>query len=167
MSSSGRRSSDGGGVLEGSWLWVTLPVGVLGLIAALWFLVIAPSGGAPLRATATPAQSATVEPTVTLAAIAEPADSAQPTEAPTTLPTAAPGTYDLGTRVEVAGTGVAGLRVREDPGTDTVTLEFVTDGTKFFIVGGPQQADDMTWWKVDDQSGTIGWVAGQYIVLAQ
>ncbi len=150
-------------------MWVALPVGVLGLIAALWFLVIAP-GSPPPRATATPALTATVKPTITLASIA-PTQSTEPTAeatvAPTTAPTAAPGTFDLGARVEVAGTGGAGLRIRQAPGTDSQTLKFLTDGTKLFIVGGPQQAGGMTWWKVDDQAGTIGWVAGQYIKPVQ
>lgn len=167
MSSAGR-PRDGGGTLEGNWLWVALPVGVLGLIAALWFLVIAPGGGTPPRATATPATTVAPEPTVTLAAIPPPANT-EPTAEATEEPTAAPtesGAIAPGARVVVAGTGGAGLRVRQAPGLDTVTLKFVTDGSNLVVVGGPEQAGGLTWWKVDDQAGAVGWVAAQYIQLA-
>jgi hypothetical protein len=58
------------------------------------------------------------------------------------------------------------LRVRQLPGTDTVTVQIVPDGTKFVIVGGPEEAGGYTWWKVDDQAGTVGWAAGQFLKLA-
>jgi len=172
MSSSGLGGRPGGerGVLEGSWLWIALPVGVLGLIAALWFLVIAPAGNAPPRATATPARTATPGPTVTLASIAVPTLATEPTVAPTVAPTLAPTaqptTIGLGARVEVTGTGASQLRVRQAAGTGTGTLKFVPDGTRFVVVGGPEQANGYTWWKVDDQAGTVGWVAGQFLKLA-
>jgi hypothetical protein len=172
MSSSrggGRPQGEGGSVLEGSWLWVALPVGVLGLIAALWFLVIAPAGGPPPRATVTPQVTVTpIWPTVTpMGALAT--DVPEPTPEPTAGPTAEPTqptAVGVGARVEVAGTAGQQLRVRQEPGLNTVTLKFVPDGTKFVVVGGPEQASGLTWWKVDDQAGTVGWVAADYIRLA-
>lgn len=172
MSSSGLSGRPGntGGSLEGTWLWIALPVGVLGLIAALWFLVIAPAGSPPPRATATPARTATLGPTVTLAAIAAPTlpatTTAAPTVTPTVAPTAQPTTIGLGARVEVTGTGASQLRVRQAAGTSAATLKVVPDGTRFVVVGGPEQANGYTWWKVDDQAGTVGWVAGQFLKLA-
>jgi len=173
MSSSGLGGHPGNerGALEGSWLWVALPVGVLGLIAALWFLVIAPAGSAPPRVTATPTRPATAGPTVTLASIAVPTLASEPTAAATAAPTAAPTTQpttiSLGARVEVTGTGASQLRVRQAAGTGAATIKFVPDGTRFVVVGGPEQANGYTWWKVDDQAGTVGWVAGQFLKLAQ
>jgi len=173
MSSSGFGGRPGNerGALEGSWLWIALPVGVLGLIAALWFLVIAPAGSAPPVATATPMHSATPRPTVTLASISVPTLASEPTAAATPAPTAAPTTQPttigLGARVEVTGTGASQLRVRQAAGTSAGTIKFVPDGTRFVVVGGPEQANGYTWWKVDDQAGTVGWVAGQFLKLAQ
>ena len=159
---SGRQRGEEGGVLEGSWLWVALPVGILALIAALWFLIIAPAGGAPARATATPAQTATLRPTLTVMVVTLPTRTPEPTVAPT--PTRLT-TIAAGARVEVTGTGTAKLRVRQAPGTDTVTLNLVPDGTRFVVVGGPEQAGGITWWKVDNQAGLVGWVAAQYLKL--
>ncbi len=164
-------------MLEGSWLWVALPVGVLGLIAALWFLVIAPGGSTPPRATATPPRTATVAATTTLAAIAVPTQAGQPTAevaaTPTVEPTAEPAptakptTIGLGVRVEVAGTGASKLSVRQNPGTSAPRLKLVPDGTQLVVVGGPESANGLTWWKVDDQAGLVGWVAADYLQLAE
>lgn len=172
MSSSGQsgRPRNDGGMLEGSWLWIALPVGVLGLIAALWFLVIAPAGTPP-RVTATPVRTPTAGPTVTLASIPMPTREAEPTaaatDAPTTAPTAMPTTIGVGARVEVTGTGASQLSVRQSASTSATRIKFVPDGTKFVVVGGPEQANGYTWWKVDDQAGTVGWAAGQYLALVQ
>ena len=152
-----RKRDEDQGVLEGSWVWIALPVGILALIAALWFLVIAPAGSPPPRATSTPTVTATPWPTVTPMVIAA------PTEAPTP---AQPTSIGVGAKVEVAETGIAQLRVRQLPGTDTLTVKIVPDGTQFVIVGGPEQVSGYTWWKVDDQAGTVGWVAGQFLKLA-
>jgi hypothetical protein len=148
-------------VFEGSWIWIALPVGILALIAALWFLVIAPAGSAPPRVTVTPAPVATEWPTVTPMVVTVPTDEPTPEATPTT-----PATIGIGARVEVSGTGVSQLRVRQLPGLDTATLRIVPDGTQLVVVGGPEEAAGFTWWKVDDQAGTVGWAAGQFLKLA-
>ena len=152
-----RQRDEDQGALEGNWVWIALPVGILALIAALWFLVIAPAGSPPPRATATPAVTVTPWPTVTPMIIAAPTEAPTPTQATT---------VGVGAKVEVAGTGVSQLRVRQLPGTDSLTVKIVPDGTRFVVVGGPEQVGGYTWWKVDDQSGTVGWVAGQFLKLA-
>jgi len=92
---------------------------------------------------------------------------AVPTQAPAPEPTAAQSTaVGVGARVEVTGTGAANLRVRQVPGIDAVSLRFVPDGTRFVVIAGPENASGYTWWKVDDQAGTVGWVAGQFLRLA-
>jgi len=80
-------------------------------------------------------------------------------------PTAAarPATVQVGARVQVTGTNGAGLRLRQSPSTDSVTLQFASDGAQFVVVDGPQQADDITWWKIDDQNGLVGWASGDYL----
>ncbi len=89
-----------------------------------------------------------------------------PTQAPAAnaSPSAAgPGAVAVGARVQVAGTGANMLRIRQAPGTDTVTLKFVSDGTNLVVLAGPEQASGLTWWKVDDQAGTVGWAAEQFL----
>lgn len=153
-----RRRDEQTGTLDGSWVWIALPVGILLLIAALWFLVIAPAGSAPPRVTVTPPSPTTAWPTVTPMVITV------PTEGPGESPTASePAPVAVGARVEVTGTGANMLRVRQLPGTDTVTIKIVGDGTRFVVIGGPEEAAGFVWWKVDDQAGTVGWVAGQFL----
>ncbi len=158
-----------GSILEGSWLWIALPVGVLALIAALWYLVIAPGAEPAPPPTATPGPGAAVEATLTPlppmnVSTAVPA-SAESTAAAMSAPTAAarPATVQVGARVQVTGTNGAGLRLRQSPSTDSVTLQFASDGAQFVVVDGPQQADDITWWKIDDQNGLVGWASGDYL----
>lgn len=154
----GRQRNDDGGTFDGSWMWVALPVGILLLIAAVWFLVIAPAGSAPPRVTLTPASVATEWPTVTPIVVTVPSNAAEGNEAPLR-----PDTLAIGARVEVAGTGASELRVRQLPGTDTLTLLVVPDGTRLIVIGGPEEASGYTWWKVDDEAGTVGWVVGEFL----
>lgn len=160
----GRQRPAEGGILEGSWVWIALPLGILVLIASLWFLVIAPAGSSPPRATS-PQGTPTRWPTVTPMAVSQPTKA--PTEATVAAPapTAPPATGGLavGARVEVADTGVGMLRVRDVPGTDSTTLKLLPDGTQLVIVAGPEQVEDLTWWKVREQSGEVGWAAGQFL----
>ena len=78
-------------------------------------------------------------------------------------PVATPGAIAVGGWVEVAGAGASQLRVRQAPGAGTVTLGFVPDGTRFLVIGGPQQADGYAWWQVEDRSGLTGWAAAPYL----
>lgn len=157
-----RQRNDYGGAFDGGWVWIALPIGILVVIAALWFLVIAPAGSAPPRVTITPAGAATEWPTVTPMVVTVPTETVgeEPTsEQPTALV--------VGARVEVTGTGVNMLRVRQDPGTTGAVVKLVPDGTKLVVVGGPETVDELSWWKVDDEDGTVGWVAGDYLSVSQ
>lgn len=163
---SGRQRHEEGGVLEGSWVWIALPVGILVLIAALWFLVIAPAGGQPPRATITPARAATAWPTLTPMVVTAPTETplaAAPTATATTP--AQPTTIGVGARVQVVGTGAAKLRMRQTPGTSGTTVKLMPDGTELVVTAGPQDASGYTWWKVQDPTGAEGWVAAQYLAL--
>jgi len=135
----------------------------LALIAALWYLLIAPAGGAPPKATATPVRSATPWPTVTVMVVTAPTQSPAPAA---TATVANPTEIAVGARVQVTGTGGSKLRIRQNPGTDTVVVKLVPDGSLFVVVGGPQESGGYTWWKVDDQAGTVGWAASTYLKLA-
>lgn len=159
---SGRQRGDSAGGLQGTWLWIALPVGILALIAALWYLIIQPAGGAPPRATATPTKSPTPWPTVTVGIVVVPTRTPEPVATPTT---AKPTEVSVGATVKVTGTGGAGLRLRQKPGTGSVVLKAVPDGTQLTVVGGPEQASNYTWWQVKDSSGMTGWAAADYLTL--
>ncbi len=159
-----RQRDEEGGVLEGSWVWIALPVGILVLIAALWFLVIAPAGGPPPRATVTPLKAPTAWPTVTPMVGTGPTQTPPPTPAATATPPA-PASIGVGARVQVTGTATDKLRMRQSPGTNSVTVKLVPDGTQLIVTSGPEEASGYTWWKVQDQAGAEGWVAGKFLAL--
>ncbi len=157
-----RQRKDDGGMFDGSWMWIVLPVGILLLIAAVWFLIIEPAGSAPPRVTVTPPTAATEWPTVTPIVVTVPTKTPEDSLAPTE-----PGALAIGARIEVAGTGASQLRVRQLPGTDTITLKIVPDGTRMIIVDGPEEASGYTWWKVDDEAGMVGWAVADFLSPVQ
>ncbi|MGE0598078.1 MAG: SH3 domain-containing protein [Dehalococcoidia bacterium] len=61
----------------------------------------------------------------------------------------------------VYGTG-NGLRIRQTPGTAGTELTVVPDGTKLTVLGGPQDADGLTWWNIQ-YGDIVGWSAGQFL----
>jgi hypothetical protein len=63
------------------------------------------------------------------------------------------------------------LSVRTGPGTGYSRKAVADQYTGGYVVGGPQNADGYTWWKVryneDDTSGAVvGWFAGDWLVHA-
>jgi hypothetical protein len=66
-----------------------------------------------------------------------------------------------GDEIVVFGTG-NGLNIRSAPGTGNAPLIVVPDGTHLTVVGGPQTANNFTWWQV--QSGAVtGWAVEQFL----
>ena len=57
-----------------------------------------------------------------------------------------------------------GVRLRETPGGNEI--DFLKDGTVLELFPEPQvKTDDgITWQKVRDPQGRVGWVAAEYIV---
>ena len=64
----------------------------------------------------------------------------------------------------VTGTEGFDLRLRAGPGLDFVTLRIVKEGSRLTVLGGPEKADDLTWWRVRDEQDIVGWVAGDYLL---
>jgi hypothetical protein len=96
-----------------------------------------------------------IVPTATL----RPTDVPQPTPAPTATPE---GLFPGGEAL-VSGTGSA-LRLRSDPGLQSTTLKTVADGTRLKVLEGPREADNLRWWRMQDQSdGAEGWAAETYL----
>jgi len=140
------------------WTWVAILLFVVVVGLALWAMnrtgaEEVPAGIEPLG-TSTPAGVATSTP-------------AGPTLTPVaviaTPPASAPAPLNIGQQVEVFGTGADKLRVRSGPGTTFATLLIVADGTRFTVLEGPQDGEGLSWWRVQAEDGTIGWVAASFI----
>ena len=123
-----------------------------------------------VTATAGPA-TATPTPSVTLTLTATPEDTATPpptvTLTHTPAPTATP-TPELeirvGGQVKVGDTGGVNLRLRSGPGTNFITFKIIQEGVVLEVLSGPESADDLTWWRLRDPVGVIGWAAQDWLV---
>ena len=100
---------------------------------------------------------------------------ATPTPTATSTPTVTPlplppstGKIDIGSRVQVNGTGAAGLNLRAAPGTRSERVTIAAEGSLFIVAGGPQEADGLTWWLLKDETNPEreGWGAANYLVEA-
>lgn len=117
----------------------------------------------------------TTDPTRTLgpATVGGPRPSGTVSPAATTATTVATtvpsGKFQPNDAVTVTGVGAgtgseAGcLNVRTEPGTGNPAIVCVPDGTQLTVVGGPQEAGGLKWWKVRLTSGE-GWAAEDYLV---
>ena len=67
--------------------------------------------------------------------------------------------------VKIEGTGGVGLRIRNNPGTNSDTEFIANESEVFIVIGGPQNADDLVWWQLvtpyDDSRQ--GWAAADYL----
>ncbi|MER3399949.1 MAG: hypothetical protein C4313_02255 [Thermoflexus sp.] len=148
------RPRPGEGELEPSeWLWLlgVLAVALLLCGAGLWQLQRAVAGA--LRAPPTP----TPRPTWT------PMPRPTATPAPTPTPTL-PASIHVGIFVKVTGAGEQGLSFRRGPGRQAERIRFLPEGAVLRVVGGPEEADGLAWWQLEDpQTGERGWAAGTYL----
>jgi len=90
--------------------------------------------------------------------------SAPPTATPMP-PTPTPATIRVGARVEVAGTGEDGMSFRTGPGTKYIRISVLKDGDVLRVVGGPEDADGFTWWRLEAEDGAVGWAVENFLVL--
>lgn len=114
------------------------------------------TGVAPIVSVPSPTPTRTPRPTPSLA----PATREVLIE--TIMPTATP-TPPLA-RAVVANAGEPGLRLRAEPNGQEI--DFLKDGTVLDVLPDPvvTTADGITWQKVRDPQGRVGWVATAYIV---
>jgi hypothetical protein len=107
---------------------------------------------------------------------APPSPTAGPTSppiAPTSMPTFTPiPTPDVAIAPEeilpgyyavVANTDGLGLTVRGGPSTRNVIVTVAEEGTILFILDGPQDAENFTWWQVRLDNGLEGWAVANYL----
>ncbi|MEP7290775.1 MAG: SH3 domain-containing protein [Chloroflexota bacterium] len=155
---------------------------VFGIVAATVTLVLtlggqSAPGGEPRIVIITAQPSATpgaiLEPTATVINV-EPLPTFQgplPTfglEGPTLVPiilSPTPLTINLGVTVIV---NVDGLNVRDAAGTGNDVVTFANQGDRFVVIGGPEQASNLTWWQVQDpdDASIVGWAAADYLDVA-
>jgi len=65
--------------------------------------------------------------------------------------------------MKVTDTGSLGLRLRTGPGLDYETAGVFDEGAELRVIDGPQTADDIEWWKLESESGEMGWAAGNFL----
>ena len=94
------------------------------------------------------------------------------TALPTPTPTAAPtkpayGACDaaylsrlhVGDRAKVSETPPQANRVRSEPNIDAETLGYIQPGAGMKILEGPQCSNNWVWWKVQADTGLVGWTS--------
>ena len=69
----------------------------------------------------------------------------------------------VGEYVEVSGTGTLGLRLRSRAGLNAETTDVVAELTILKVLAGPQQVDDIEWWRLESKDGISGWAAGDFL----
>jgi hypothetical protein len=76
-----------------------------------------------------------------------------------------PETIAVGKRVVVTDAEDSGLNVRTGPGLDNEVRFIADNGETFTVIGGPTQADSLTWWQVQNPLDTseTGWAAASYL----
>ncbi|MDX1414590.1 MAG: SH3 domain-containing protein [Candidatus Promineifilaceae bacterium] len=106
---------------------------------------------ATLPPTATEA-TATLQPSPTL-----PEPTATNTPLPTLTSTPEPLTATVSSGV--------GVYLRVEPSVDAEQLEWLLEGTELIVLDGRQTIDDLLWQQVQSESGLVGWVASDFIVV--
>jgi hypothetical protein len=72
----------------------------------------------------------------------------------------------IGTYVQILGTGNSGLRFREQPGLQMITVFVSGESEVFEVRDGPRQADGKTWWYMvaPYDPNRNGWAVNDYLI---
>lgn len=84
---------------------------------------------------------------------------------PTVIITNTPIPLRVGARAEVSGVGNDKLNIRNRPSlSESQVLFRESEGKRFDVIGGPQEADGFTWWRVRDRQFQVeGWAVANYL----
>ncbi len=175
---------------DGNWFkdnWWRLAI-VAVLVALIIFLLARSCGGAKskpmptmmpspthvLLPTFTPTPQTVLLPTTELntGAQATPASNGETVSvtvapAPTSVAPATGGKFTINQVVIVTGTGKDKLSFRAGPGKNYARLSVIGDGTELTIIGGPEQGDGLTWWRLKTKKGLVGWAVEDYLKPTQ
>lgn len=118
------------------------------------------------RLTPTSTPPATIQPLDTPAparTLASSAPTALPTPTATFVPQptatiAIENPFDIGDQARV--TVIGGLNLREQPDVGAPIVTLLANGKRVLVLDGPRVSAGFIWWRVDDNQGNIGWVAG-------
>ena len=120
--------------------------------------VVTPTVTIALTPTATPDITVTATP----AATPEITVAATPALTPTITPEGGIPSPTVGGRAEVT-TRFQFVNLRTDPGLDAEIVGQLENGTIVTILDGPEEADDLRWWQVEDGEGNGGWAAERVV----
>jgi hypothetical protein len=112
------------------------------------------------EATPMPAPTTALTPTATSETLptASPVVTATPVLSPTATPEGGIPSPTVGGRAQVT-TQYQYINLRDEPGQGTNVIGQLANGTVVTILDGPQDVDDLRWWKVQDDQGNVGWAA--------
>ena len=76
---------------------------------------------------------------------------------------------EIGSYIQVSGTGIDGLRVRVSPGLSSQVRFVAIEAEVFQVIDGPQNIDGYEWWHLQaPYDETInGWAVAQYLGVIQ
>ena len=139
-------------------------VAVLVLLALILVAVILARSGPSLLAGLNPAKTPTATRRSLATAVFPPTDTPAPTAVPTAPPSTAtprPAPTALGKDVLAKATPPEGLKlkVRQSASVTGELLGELEVNAEVAIVDGPTDASGITWWKVDNGKGLVGWSA--------
>jgi hypothetical protein len=168
----GRSKSDSGLFLP-AWSVILMLVVVFAIAGGIVVLVMAlggqsrPGGDARvLIITAMPSDTPIARPQEVIPTLpASGTQGALPTFAlegpslPTAVLTPTPARINVGSTVEVINVSESGLNVRRGAGTSNEVVFRATEGDTFIVIGGPETAEDLTWWQLQSvtNSRNSGW----------
>jgi hypothetical protein len=130
---------------------------VIGVAAIGGLLVCALGGRSLLASYALPTATPTLftRPTFT------------PVPTPTPSPTFTPTPTEVIVLTDITVEGyvrvVDGVNFRTEPTVNGQLIRSLADGVVLKVVGGPTDADNFTWWQLQDVDGSIGWAAALYL----
>ncbi len=111
----------------------------------------------PVIATSTPLSPAAIQPPATAAPTQPPPPTATAPPSPTpTITVQNP--LNVGDQARIVA--ATGLNIREQPSTNAPVVVLLAQGKRVLVLEGPAASDGYVWWKVDDNQGNIGWIAG-------
>ncbi len=130
--------------------------------------LISPMEPVLIDATDSPTEPATTAPTLepttpTVEIEPSPLPTASPTDAPPEEPTITP---EPAAETAVVSSGV-GVWLRASPGTSGEQLEWLPDGTVLNLLDGQETADALVWQQVQTETGLIGWVAADFLLIPE
>jgi hypothetical protein len=123
----------------------------------------APTQEPTATGTMAPSPSPTPAPSRTPRASATPSPTSKPSRTPTATPgLLPPGEITVGARVVVQTQTGAGLIARAAPGIESPIRTQFDNGAVLEVMGGPVDADNYTWWRVEGAQGD-GWSVGAFL----